>query len=86
MKRACTTCACRGFRREAEFVAAALGGWLGELVWFECPDHSPTDNAAEVLRVRRQPIGEWFESIGIPFESLAELEEPPPATERGRHD
>jgi hypothetical protein len=83
MKRACNTCAMlRKVRKPAEFVASDATG----LSWYECADHAERDNVAEVLRTRRKPIALFFEQAGIPYEDLDDLEEPPPATERGHRD
>lgn len=75
MKRICTTCAARGLRRRAEFLASDAS----ELSWFECKNHEPTDNVAQTTRVRREPIDVFLSSLGIPIE---DLEEPVPPTER----
>lgn len=82
MKRACTTCAMlRKVRKPAEFIASDATG----LCWYECADHTPVDNVAEVLRTQRMPIREWFEAAGISFEDLEDLEELPPPTQREPH-
>lgn len=79
MKRQCTSCSMlRKVRVEATFVARDADG----LSWYECADHTERDNVGEVLRTERMPIEQWFAAAGIPFESLEDLEEPPPPTQR----
>jgi hypothetical protein len=54
-ERACISC--RGkYREPARYVASDATG----LMWFECGGHNRMDNLAGVVRVRLQPIGEWF--------------------------
>lgn len=63
---------------EATFVASDATG----LLWFECDEHGPMDNVAEVERVKRTPIGEWFASIGLNFDDVEDIDDSPPPTER----
>ena len=63
---------------EATFVASDATG----LLWFECDEHGPMDNVAEVERVKRTPIGEWFASIGLNLDDLEDIDDSLPPTER----
>jgi hypothetical protein len=78
MKRLCGMCLAEGQRVEAEFVGSDAGG----LMWFECKKHDHFDNLAATKRVRRVPIRDFFDRIGIPYEEIPDLEEPAPLTER----
>lgn len=55
-ERSCTKCG-----KPARYVAADELG----LEWFECGDHGPLDNLAEVERVSLTPIDDWFRDNGI---------------------
>jgi hypothetical protein len=88
MHRSCTNCAVKGLNVPAVYVACSTEpGTTGEpsvdiceLVWFECENHGDRDNAAGVVRSRREPIDEFFARLQVPVEIL-EIE-PPPPTER----
>lgn len=55
-ERSCTKCG-----KPALFVAADELG----LEWFECGDHGPFDNLAEVERVSLTPIDQWFRQMNV---------------------
>jgi hypothetical protein len=58
--RTCTVCNANGrLGIAAKYVATAAGGSQ----WYECAEHSPTDNVLGQLRVRLEPIDEWFRAI-----------------------
>ncbi len=57
--RNCTVCNAKGKRRPAKYVATAADG----LQWYECEAHAPDDNLADSLRVRLEPIDDWFRAI-----------------------
>lgn len=79
MKRRCNTCAMHNKPPvEATFVASDATG----LLWFECDEHGPMDNVAEVERVKRTPIGEWFASVGLNLDDVEDIDDSPPPTER----
>ena len=69
MKRACTTCLAREIKRPAEDVCADATG----LMWFECREHSETDNVGGLKRTNREPIEEFFEAIGIPLDEVDDI-------------
>lgn len=77
-RRSCHTCAARGWLVAATVVASDAEG----LQWFECDEHSPTDNIGGVTRTSTVPIADWLHAVGIEFEKLEDLDEPPPPTER----
>lgn len=59
-KRWCTSCAPK--KVLARFVASAERGPSGRaLQWFECGEHSATDNLAGEARISLEPIDQWFE-------------------------
>jgi hypothetical protein len=86
MKRLCGRCLMLLKQVKAEFVAESADG----LCWFECADHGDMDNVAEVRRVSRVPIVEFFTRIGITSDELDAIEgeldeldtDPIPPTER----
>lgn len=54
--RCCTMCLTRDRNAAAVAVAASATG----LEWFECAEHSETDNVAGERRVGSVPIAIWF--------------------------
>lgn len=58
--RRCLMCHVRGKRVIATMVSTAADG----LQWFECTDHGPTDNLAEVTRIATEPIADWLARYG----------------------
>jgi len=56
VERNCTKCG-----KPARFVAADDLG----LEWFECGDHGPRDNVAEVDRISLTAIDQWFKERGL---------------------
>jgi hypothetical protein len=61
--RKCTVCTWKG---SPEVLALYVVTDADGLQWFECESHSPTDNVAQTVRVRREPIDEWFAPIPAP--------------------
>lgn len=57
--RSCTVCMSKNKRVEARFIATDELG----VSWYECGDHEPHDNVANVQRVSLTPIDEWFAAI-----------------------
>jgi hypothetical protein len=60
--RPCTVCLARRTRIDATHVAGTADGFE----WFECGQHEPTDNVAQVVRAKLTPIAEWFDAHGLP--------------------
>lgn len=76
--RTCTVCNGRGKTgRPAAFVASGplamfaglppSAGDGGRMQWFECGEHGPTDNLADVTREILEPIAEWFDRHSMPL-------------------
>jgi hypothetical protein len=59
LPRFCRMCESRGMRRAATHVARAASGFE----WFECIDHSSTDNPTSTERVARESLGQWFDRV-----------------------
>jgi len=57
--RKCSVCAWKGKDELAVSVATDADG----LQWFECANHSTTDNVNQAVRVRLEPIDPWFAAI-----------------------
>lgn len=68
--RFCTVCLARDKKVLAKFVAQGPGGFAARLhtlvmEWYECGDHDPTDNVADVTRSVLVPLEDWCRQMGL---------------------